>query len=83
MKTQPSVVMDPVATALVRLLDEVPTASDVNPGWIAVGVIGALFVATQLLWLSLRRQIGRIRFDEKTDSRTENHEHPPGPPDRP
>ena len=39
---------------------------------IAFLVILALFVATVLLWLSMRRHLGRIDIEDE-------HEHEPGP----
>ncbi len=36
-----------------------------TPGWIGAFVIVGLIVVTVLLWLSMRRQFGRIRFPEQ------------------
>ena len=35
-----------------------------TPGWIGAGVIVGLMLVTVLLWLSMRRQFRKIRFDE-------------------
>jgi hypothetical protein len=47
--------------------DEVPMPNDVKPGWIATVVIGTLFFVTVLLWLNMRKQLGKIHFDEPSD----------------
>lgn len=41
--------------------DPVPEPEDVKPGWIAFVVVMALVAASILLWLSMRKQLGRIR----------------------
>ena len=46
------------------LLDPVPAAGEVTPGWVYAVVVLGLFVVTFLLWLSMRKQLGRIRFTE-------------------
>lgn len=57
-----------VALVVLEALDEVPAAEDVRPGWIALGSFLLLAVATVLLWLSMRKQLGKIRFDEDGDA---------------
>ena len=37
----------------------------VGPGWVAFVVVVALCVVTTLLWLSMRKQLGKIRFEEQ------------------
>ncbi len=54
-------------TVVVPLLDDVPLPSEVTPGWVALVVILALIAVTVLLWRSMRKQLGRIRFDEEPD----------------
>ena len=39
----------------------------VGPGWVAFVVVVALCVATTLLWLNMRKQLKKIRFDEVPD----------------
>jgi len=52
--------------------DPTPQAGDVKPGWVALVIVLILCVVTTLLWLSMRRHLGRIRFDEDADpARTE------------
>ncbi len=55
--------------ALVGLeaLDEVPAPEDVRPGWIAMGSFFLLFAVTILLWMNMRKQIGKIKFDDGVD----------------
>jgi hypothetical protein len=52
-------------TVLVPLTDEVPDAEDVNTGWWYVLVFFGLVAATVLLWLSMRKRLKNIRFDDK------------------
>ncbi len=53
---------------LLPLLDSVPSPSEVKPGWIALVLVLLLAVAVVLLWLSMRRQISKIHFDEDAAS---------------
>jgi hypothetical protein len=53
-----------VALVLTQALDDVPDPEDVRPGWIALGSFLLLALVTVLLWLSMRKQLGKIRFDE-------------------
>ena len=47
--------------------DSAPTG--VGPGWVAFVVVVALCVATTLLWLNMRKQLGKIRFEEQETPR--------------
>lgn len=51
-------------TVLTTSLDPVPEPEDVNPGWIALIVVVSLIVVTVLLWLSLRKQLGRVNVED-------------------
>ena len=62
---------DLVLTVLVPLTDEVPDAEDVNTGWWYVLVFFGLIAATLLLWLSMRKQLKKIRFDDDSPAQTE------------
>jgi hypothetical protein len=42
-----------------------PDPADVKPGWLGLGMFLALAVATVLLWLSMRRQLRKVRFEEE------------------
>jgi type VI protein secretion system component VasK len=50
-------------------LDDEPQPEDVKPGWIALGLVVALFAVTWLLWGSMRKQIGRISFGDSEEDR--------------
>jgi hypothetical protein len=67
------------AARLIRLgaVDDPPSVSDITPGWIATVVIVTLCVATVLLWLSMRKQLGKIRFEEKDTPRRQRGRGPP------
>ena len=52
----------------VPLLDPVPEANEVTPGWVYAVVVIGLFLVTILLWLSMRKQLGKIRFKEDDDT---------------
>jgi len=54
--------------AIAPLLDPVPEPSEVTPGWGAAVLVVGLIVATVLLWFSMRKQLGRIRFREEPDA---------------
>lgn len=53
-------------SSLLLAIDEPPAAEDIKPGWIALVTVMALGVATVLLWLSMRKRLGKIHFDERT-----------------
>ncbi len=59
--------VDPVLAMLVRLGDAVPEPDDVTPGWVYPVIFFALFAVTILLWLSMRKQLKKIRFEEAPD----------------
>ncbi len=52
---------------VLPLVDAMPDPQDVKPGWIAMGLMILLFVVTVLLWLSMRRQLKKINFDDGVD----------------
>jgi hypothetical protein len=47
------------------LARKAPDPADVKPGWLGFGMFLALAVATVLLWLSMRRQLRKVRFEEE------------------
>jgi hypothetical protein len=55
--------MTPLLT-MIRLLDDVPEPDEVTPGWVYPVVFFGLVLATLLLWLSMRKQLKKVRFDE-------------------
>jgi hypothetical protein len=80
----PALLLDSVL-AIVPLLDPVPEPADVRPGWGATVLVLGLIVATVLLWFSMRKQLGRIRFKEAPDATDDEpapdarHENGSGP----
>jgi hypothetical protein len=59
----------------VPLVTKGPDPADVKPGWLGFGLFIALFVAVVLLWLSMRRHLKKIDFEEKPDSTREEQDH--------
>jgi len=57
---------------LLPLAVKAPDPDKVKPGWLAFGIFLALFAATILLWLSFRKQLKKINFEEK-DPAAEPH----------
>jgi hypothetical protein len=63
--------MNTLLAVLVPLLvDKAPDPADVKPGWLGFGVVMALAVAVLLLWLSMRKQLKKIDFEEQPDEPT-------------
>jgi hypothetical protein len=56
-----------VLWVLLPLVQKVPDPADVKPGWLGFGMFVALAVAVVLLWLSMRRQLKKIDFEEEPD----------------
>jgi hypothetical protein len=68
--------VDAVTTMLVRLAqDPVPAGDKVRPGYIALGLMILMCVATFLLWMNMRKQIRKIDFEENEDEKSS----PPSP----
>jgi hypothetical protein len=57
-------------------VDAAPDPEDIKPGWVALVLVLILCVATTLLWLSMRKQLGKIHFEEKETPRRRRR----GPP---
>ena len=53
--------------AVAPLAQKAPDPADVKPGWLGFVMFLALAAATVLLWLSFRKQLKRINFDEEPD----------------
>ncbi len=70
---------------LVPLVDKPPDPSEVGQGWIGFLVFLFLAVATVLLWLSFRRQLKKVNFEEEPDPapRRTAARRPAGPGARP
>ena len=62
-----------VCLTAVPMARQAPDPSDVKPGWLGFGVFLALAVAVVLLWLSFRKQLRKVDFEEE----------PPDTADRP
>ena len=68
--------VDAATTLVVRLAqDPVPADDQVRPGYIALGLMILMCVATFLLWMSMRKQIRKIDFEETEDEKSS----PPSP----
>lgn len=64
MLSVPDLWIRPVLTVLAAV-DPVPAEEDVKPGWVALVLVLVLCAVTVLLWLSMRKQLGRIRIDKE------------------
>jgi hypothetical protein len=56
-----------VLSLVLPLAQKGPNPDDVKQGWLGLGVFLALAVATVLLWLSFRRQLRKVDFEEEPD----------------
>jgi hypothetical protein len=65
------VVTSAVLTVAVHAQDPVPADDEVKPGWIALGLTVLMVVATFLLWMNMRKQLGKIDFEEEPDEPAE------------
>jgi hypothetical protein len=59
--------MNTLHALLVSLAVKGPDPADVKPGWLGFVMFLALAVATVLLWLSFRKQLKKIDFEEEPD----------------
>jgi hypothetical protein len=57
--------MNTLLALFLPLVTKAPNPADVKPGWLGFGMFIALAVATVLLWLSMRRQLKKVDFEEK------------------
>ncbi|NUR08110.1 MAG: hypothetical protein HOQ22_05380 [Nocardioidaceae bacterium] len=62
--------------AVVLAEQKGPNPEDVKPGWLGFAVVLALAVAVLLLWLSFRKQLRKIDFEEEPDDPASGDEHP-------
>ena len=63
-----------VLVAFLPLDTKVPDPADVKPGWLGFSVVLVLAVATVLLWLSFRKQLKKIHFDDGSEQPGEQGE---------
>jgi hypothetical protein len=54
-------------TVLLPLAQEGPDPANVKPGWLGFAVFLLLAAAVVLLWLSFRKQLRKVNFEEKPD----------------
>jgi hypothetical protein len=66
-----------VPWVLLPLVAETPDPADVKPGWLGLGMFLVLAVAVVLLWLSMRRHLKKVDFEEEPDAPAAGPE--PGP----
>jgi hypothetical protein len=59
--------------------DPVPAQDQVRPGYIALGVMVLMCVATFLLWMNMRKQLGKIDFEEEPDRENEDEDDKASP----
>jgi hypothetical protein len=57
----------------------VPADDQVRPGYIALGLMVLMCVATFLLWMNMRKQIRKIDFEETEDEKAPPPSSPPSP----
>ena len=67
--------MNLLLAVVLPLVTEGPDPADVKPGWLGFGLFIALFVAVVLLWLSMRRHLKKIDFEEKPDVNRKERDH--------
>jgi len=72
-----SVPLGHVLLALAQLQDQVTDEEDVTAGWIYPAVFFALVAVTVLLWLSMRKQLKKIRFPDNDQPGSEPDEEKP------
>lgn len=64
-----------VGAVVLPLVEKAPNPADVKPGWLGFWMFIALAVATVLLWLSFRKQLKKVDFEEETDPKDEATKH--------
>jgi len=60
--------MNTLWVAFLPLVDKAPDPADVKPGWLGFLMFLALAAAVVLLWLSMRKQLRKIDFEEEPDA---------------
>ena len=59
--------MNTLLVVLVPLVQKGPDPADVKPGWLGFSVFLALAAAVVVLWLSMRKQLKKVNFEEEPD----------------
>lgn len=62
-------------TVLAPLAQKINPA-DVKPGWLAFVIFLAMFAAVILLWLSMRKQLKKVNFEEKDPGKKDSGQNP-------
>jgi hypothetical protein len=75
----------PVISAGTLLAKAPPNPNDVVGGWVAFLVVLAMGAAVVFLYFSLKKQLGKVKFEEEPDPSEAPAETPDGdrPADRP
>jgi hypothetical protein len=60
--------MGPVLSTTVVLATQGPDPNDVTAGWAGFAVFLGLAIAVFLLWLSFRKQLKKVNFEEEPDA---------------
>jgi hypothetical protein len=68
--------MNTVWMILLPLAQKVPEPEDVKAGWLGFSVFLALAAAVVLLWLSMRRHLKKVTFEEEPDPGPRPRSHP-------
>lgn len=70
-----------VVDLLLLAAQETPEPEDVKAGWLGLFVFLALAAAVVFLWFSLRKQLGRVKFEETDDAAEPGDTGDPGDPE--
>jgi hypothetical protein len=68
-----------LAAVVTLTQDPAPADNQVRPGYIALGLMVLMCVATFLLWMNMRKQIRKIDFEETEDEKPSPSSAPPSP----
>jgi hypothetical protein len=75
--------MSPLHALALPLAATAPDPADVTPGWLGFALFMFLAVATVLLWLSFRKQLKKVNFEEKPEERPRGKGGGPAPSSQP
>jgi hypothetical protein len=70
--------MGAVLSVTAVLAAKGPDPNDVKAGWVGFAVFLALAIAVVLLWLSFRKQLKKINFEEEPDQPAPDSNGSPG-----
>lgn len=63
--------------SLLRLMEEDADPKQVSAGWLYPLVVFTLMAVLVLLWLSMRKQLKKIRFEESDQPTDADEDNPP------